>query len=294
MQDIVMMEKPQLYDNKTVQILRGAAEGHYGVLAAIAYNIEHILGFVQAAENKRSPLIIQLFPWAVKFSNGILVHAAARAAKQASVPISVHLDHCQDEELVKSACDLPFDSIMIDMSHHSKEENLAKTRELVSYCHSRGIAAEAEPGRIEGGEDGIAETADLSGLMTTCEETEQFIHSGVNILAPAFGNVHGEYGPRGIILEWDRLEKIHKILAGNRAFIALHGVNRFPTSLTRRLIAAGVTKVNVNRDILMDYYKHLENQINKVPFTQLLESGVNVVAESMGKHMDIVMSSGKA
>lgn len=128
------------------------------------------------------------------------------------MPISVHLDHCQDEELVKSACDLPFDSIMIDMSHHSKEENLAKTRELVSYCHSRGIAAEAEPGRIEGGEDGIAETADLSGLMTTCEETEQFIHSGVNILAPAFGNVHGEYGPRGIILEWDRYVRSEFVL----------------------------------------------------------------------------------
>lgn len=234
------------------------------------------------------------------------------------MPISVHLDHRQDEELVKSACDLPFDSIMIDMSHHSKEENLAKTSELVSYCHSHGIAAEAEPGRIEGSEDGIAKTADLSGLITTSEETEQFIDSGVNILAPAFGNVHGEYGPRGIILEWDRyvrlefvlghhrqlhrasvanwlrLDKIHKIVTGNGAFIALHGVNRFPTSLTRRLIAAGVTKVNVNRNILINYYKLLENQVNKVPFTQLLEAGVNVVAESMGKHIDIVISSGKA
>lgn len=168
--------------------------------------MEHILGFVKAAERKQSPLIIQLFPWAITFSNGLLVHTAALAAKQASVPISVHLDHCQDEDIVKRACELPFDSIMVDMSHHSKADNLAKTKELVAYCHAHGKATEAEPGRIEGGEDGISDTADLSGMMTTLEETQQFVESGVDFLAPAFGNVHGEYGPRGVILEWDRYE----------------------------------------------------------------------------------------
>ena len=114
-----------------------------------------MLGFVRAAERKRSPLIIQLFPWAVAHSDGVLVHAAAQAARQASVPVAVHLDHCQDEAMVRRACELPFDSVMVDMSHHAKEENLARTRELVAYCHARGKAAEAEPGRIEGGEDGV-------------------------------------------------------------------------------------------------------------------------------------------
>lgn len=132
------------------------------------------------------------------------MHTAAIAAKQASVPISVHLDHCQDEELVKKACELPFDSIMVDMSHHPKADNLSKTKELVAYCQARGKSTEAEPGRIEGGEDGISDTADLSGLMTTFEETQDFVESGVDFLAPAFGNVHGEYGPRGVILEWER------------------------------------------------------------------------------------------
>ena len=166
------------------------------------------MGFAKAAEEKRSPLIIQLFPWAVKFSDGILVHAAAQAAKQATVPIAVHLDHCQDEDLVKKACELPFDSIMVDMSHHSKEDNLRKTKELVAYCRARGKSTEAEPGRIEGGEDGISDTTDLSGLMTTFEEAQEFVESGVDFLAPAFGNVHGEYGPRGVVLEWDRYVKV--------------------------------------------------------------------------------------
>lgn len=168
------------------------------------YNVEHILGFVKAAERKRSPLIIQLFPWAVTFSNGLLVHTAAQAARTATVPIAVHLDHCQDERLVKDAAELPFDSIMVDMSHRSKSENLSKTKELVAHCHACGKAIEAEPGRIEGGEDGIADTVDLTGLLTTPGEIQQFVDIGVDFIAPAFGNVHGEYGPRGIILEWDR------------------------------------------------------------------------------------------
>lgn len=93
---------------------------------------------------------------------------------------------------------------MIDMSHHSKTENLSRTAYLVDYCHKKGKAIEAEPGRIEGVEDGIASTTDLTPLLTTAEEATQFVDSGVDFLAPAFGNVHGEYGPRGVILDWDR------------------------------------------------------------------------------------------
>lgn len=94
-----------------------------------------------------------------------MVFAAAAAAKSASVPISVHLDHAQDYEQIKYVADnLPFDSIMVDMSHYEKEENLVKTRVLRDYCHARGITVEAETGRIEGGEDGIMDTGDLEGM----------------------------------------------------------------------------------------------------------------------------------
>lgn len=166
--------------------------------------MEHILGFIQAAERKRSPLIIQFFPWAIKFPHGLLIHAAAQGAKSASVPIAIHLDHCQDADLGKEAAGLPFDSIMIDMSQKPREENLSRTTELVRYCQERGIATEAEPGRIKGGEDGISDTVDLTPLLTTAEQAGLFVSSGVDILAPAFGNVHGQYGPRGVVLDWDR------------------------------------------------------------------------------------------
>ena len=191
--------------NRHIRILHAAEKGGYGVIAAIAYNIEQILGLVQAAEKARSPLIIQFFPWAITFSKGLLVRAAADAIKASTVPISIHLDHAQDEALIKLAADtLPFDSIMVDMSHHEKTENLAKTAELVKYCRERGIATEAEPGRIEGGEDGVMDTAGLQGMKTTIEEANDFVATGVDTLAPAIGNVHGEYGPQGPNLDFDR------------------------------------------------------------------------------------------
>lgn len=191
--------------NKHLSILKRAEEERYGVIAAIAYNIEQILGLIRAAEKARSPLILQFFPWAITFSDGLLLRTAADAASAAAVPVSVHLDHCQDPELVRRAADMKtFDSIMIDMSHYEKEENLSRTRELVKYCHDRQIATEAEPGRIEGGEDGVVDTEKLEGMKTTVEEVDEFIDTGVDALAPAFGNIHGEYGLQGPQLDFER------------------------------------------------------------------------------------------
>lgn len=193
--------------NKTIQVLAAAEAGKYGVLATVAYNLEHIIGMVRGAELARSPLIIQFFPWAISFSSGLLIRCAADCAKRATVPVAIHLDHAQEEELIKMAAEtLPFDSIMVDMSHFEKEENLRKTEALVRFCHERGIATEAEPGRIEGGEDGVMDTEGLKGSMTTMEEVRDFVSTGVEVLAPAIGNMHGEnpYGNGDPNLDFER------------------------------------------------------------------------------------------
>lgn len=300
--------------NKTYQILKAAEEGGYGVLAPIAYNLEHILAFIAAAEAKRSPLIIQVFPWAITFSSGLLIHAAALAAKQATVPVAIHLDHAQDEAMIRSAADsLPFDSIMVDMSHYEMEENLARTKVLVAYCHERGIATEAEPGRIEGGEDGIADTADLEGALTTPEQVEDFIATEIDFLAPAFGNVHGEYGKQGPILDFERYvptkprhcrkhqftnirNRLHNVnkTANGRVRIVLHGTNDFPEDIMQECIAGGVTKVNVNKLVLDDYLVHLKEQAPKLELTALLEQGVRETRRLMEWQMDVIGSTGKA
>ncbi|KAF7520939.1 hypothetical protein PCG10_008682 [Penicillium crustosum] len=278
--------------NRHFTILQNAEAGQYGVIAAIAYNIEHVLGLVQAAETAHSPLIIQFFPWAIEATDGLLVRTAADAAKRASVPISIHLDHAQSETIIKRAAELPFDSIMVDMSHYEKEVNLEKTRELVRYCNERQKATEAEPGRIEGGEDGVMDTAGLEACMTTAEEVDEFVSTGVDVLAPAFGNVHGEYGPQGPQLDFERQSV--RSQANGRVRLALHGTNGFTPELMKRCVAAGVSKINVNRLVLDDYYDHLRANVNKMTHTQLIEEGIQKVADLTVKWMEICGSAGKA
>ncbi|CAN9290195.1 unnamed protein product [Alternaria alternata] len=184
-------------DNRTLAILNAAAKGNYGVMAAIAYNVEQLTALVRAAESKRSPLIIQLFPSTLK-QLPLLAHAAAHAVKTATVPLSLHIDHAQNVEHIREIiATLPVDSVMVDMSHYDEAENLEKTRILTKECHDKGIAVEAESGRIEGGEDGIADTGDLEALFTSPEDVDNFINAGIDILAPSIGNVHGDYGPAG-------------------------------------------------------------------------------------------------
>ncbi|OAA69195.1 Ketose-bisphosphate aldolase, class-II [Akanthomyces lecanii RCEF 1005] len=281
--------------SRTNLILKAAEDGRYGVIAAIAYNIEQLYGLVKAAEKARSPLILQFFPWAVTYADGLLVRSAAIARDAASVPISIHLDHAQDPAIVKLAADtLPFDSIMVDMSHYEKEENLAKTAALVKYCQDRGIATEAEPGRIEGAEDGVMDTAELEACLTTPEEVEEFVGTGVDTLAPAFKNIHGEYGPEGPQLDFERLASVRSQIGG-RVRIALHGTNGFPKDILQKCIALGVSKVNVNRLVLDDYYEYLHHDsTRKLPHTRIIEESTDKVVKLTMKWMEICGSAGKA
>ncbi|CAK1364666.1 putative fructose-bisphosphate aldolase [Cercospora beticola] len=294
------MPLDKLSDNRAVQMLNKAAEGKYGVLGVVSYNLETIVAVIRAAEKKRSPVQILLFPWALKYSP-LFVDLAANAARKASVPVTVHMDHAQDPEIIKVAAKMKaedgtpsFDSIMVDMSHYEKEENLAKTKELVALCHAQGISTEAEPGRIEGGEDGVQDTAELEGMMTTEEEVDDFIATGIDFLAPAFGNVHGDYhGVENIHLDYDRLETIYKKAAG-RVQIVLHGTNEFPPDIMAKCIERGVTRINVNKLVLENYNQYTADNWGKVPLTQSMEKGTDLIQELTEKWMDAIGSTGKA
>ncbi|KAL2004663.1 hypothetical protein VTN00DRAFT_3191 [Thermoascus crustaceus] len=293
------MPHEKLKTNRALSILDAAIAGNYAVPGMCCYNLEGILATVRAAEAKRSPAMVLLFPWAMHYAGGILVHAAAEAARNASVPITVHMDHAQTPEIIRQAADLSvgpnggFDSIMVDMSHYEREENLALTRELVAYCHERGIAAEAEPGRIEGGEDGVADTADLAGVLTTPEEAQRFVDTGIDWLAPAFGNVHGEYGPRGIRLEYDRLEAIRDTV-GDKVRLVLHGADPFTEEIFQRCIRGGVAKVNINKVMNNEYLRVQRERAGKGPITGVIEEATDAMQRAVERCMDMLGSTGKA
>jgi fructose-bisphosphate aldolase class II len=150
---------------------------------------------------------------------------------------------------------------------------------------------------------------------------EEFIATGVDFLAPAVGNVHGEYGPKGPLLDWtrsvvpcvnsihffvhwlssfangheskNRLEAIRKQVAG-RVRIVLHGTNGFADEVTQRCIAGGVSKINVNKLVLEDYNSHLRARASKLPQTALIDEGVRLVVSMQEHQMDVCGSTGKA
>jgi len=192
--------------------------------------------------------------------------------------MSLHLDHAQSEEAVKGAADTgKFDSIMVDMSHYEKEENLSRTHELVKYCHERGISTEAEPGRINGGEAGVQDTGDLEGLLTTPEEALRFIQTGIDFLAPAIGNVHGPYhGVENIHIQYDRLQKIREVSDG-KVQVVMHGTNEFTAEILEECVKAGMTRLNVNDLVLCDYNEYYKEQWREIPVTELMEEGTRKI-----------------
>lgn len=204
------------------------------------------------------------------------------------------MDHAQTPEIVKQAADLGlFHSIMVDMSHYEKDENLRLTKELTEYCHERGIATEAEPGRINGGEDGVIDTAELEGILTDADEARRFVDTGIDWLAPAFGNVHGSYGERGVQLDYDRLESIDAAVGGDDGVrLVAHGTDPFDKDIYTKLMKAGITKVNINK-VVNRKYMDLQKE-GGYGLTELMEKGTELMQKELEGLMDMLGSSGKA
>lgn len=209
------------------------------------------------------------------------------------------MDHAQTPEIVKTAADLKgFDGIMVDMSHYEKEENFRLTKELVQYCNERGIITEAEPGRIDGGEDGVGDVAalGLEAILTTPEQAEDFVSLGINWLAPAFGNVHGKYGPKGPQLDYERLKRVHGKV-GDRVDLVLHGAGKEYFSnekMLRSVIECGVAKINLNDAVNDSFLRVMKEKAGSAPLTALLEEATNEMQKDVENHMDWMGSTGQA
>lgn len=282
-------------DNIAVKILRHAERHQYGVPGLVVYNLETAVAAVRAAERKNSPCQLLLFPWSLDYAGDILVNLVSDVCRNAKVPMSLHLDHAQSAEHIRKAADTgKFDSIMVDFSHHEKPENLRRTKELVDYCHARGISTEAEPGRINGGEAGVADTGDLESVLTTPEEALEFIDTGIDFLAPAIGNIHGDYfGVDNIKLDYDRLDGIRKVSQG-KVTLVLHGTNEFTEEILQKCVKAGMTRINVNKLVLEDYENFCKENQGKLPLTEFMEKASDVIQKRLEWLMDAVGSTGKA
>ncbi|KAJ6012649.1 ketose-bisphosphate aldolase [Penicillium canescens] len=280
--------------NLTWRILNHANENKYAVGAYNCYNTDGVMAVIRAAERKGSAAIIQLFPWTMHFQGSEFIRYIVRAAHAASVPISVHLDHCIKPEDVEIALTLPFDSIMVDASCLEEEQNISYCKSIVDRARAVNITIEAEMGRIEGGEDGLP-TVGLDAVLTRPEEAESFVRkTGVHFLAPSFGNIHGGYPGSAAEKAWDlpRLAAIGNLIAGITP-LALHGTHPVSDELFQKTIPYGVCKINLNRTVRDDYTNFIAEKSGSLELTVLSMQGVEVYAKSIERMMDVFGSSGR-
>lgn len=229
------------------EMLKKAEAGHYGLGAFNTNNMEWTLAILQAAEEAKSPLIIQCTSGAAKWMGGFkMCSAMVNAGMEAlgtTVPVALHLDHGSYEACFE-AIEAGFTSIMYDGSHEETFQiNLDRTKKLVEIAHSKGISIEAEVGGIGGTEDGVTSNGELADP----NECKQIADLGVDFLACGIGNIHGLYPANWAGLSFERLGEI-KALTGDLPLV-LHGGTGIPEDQIKKAISLGISKINVNTDL---------------------------------------------
>lgn len=222
-------------------LLEQAQAERRGVGAFSVGNMEMVKGAVQAAEELRTPIILQIAEVRLKHSPlHLMGPMMVQAAKEAEVDIAVHLDHGLTMETVRKALELGFTSVMFDSSAYSFAENIERTREAAELARAYGATVEAELGLVGGSEDGSCDhgirCTDPRDAKIFCERT------GVDALAVAIGNAHGNY-PVAPRLAFDVLEQIHAETGSIP--LVLHGGSGITDADFQTAIRKGIVKVNI-------------------------------------------------
>ena len=235
------------------EMLVKATEEKYAVGAFNITNLIQMEAVVEAAVNKKAPLIIQTSVTPSKFLGPrVLAIIYKTLAESAPIPICLHLDHCTDVEYCKECADAGYTNIMIDASKQAFQENIKQTKEVCDYCHSiGGISVEGELGTVSGIEDQVKVAEDEAALCDP-EQALKFVdQTGIDIFAPAIGTAHGVYKTKNPKLDFDRLKEIADLINGEETKIPLviHGGTGLQPDVSKRLVSLGGSKFNVSTDL---------------------------------------------
>jgi fructose-bisphosphate aldolase class II len=225
---------------RTADLVSAAYRAGSGLVAFNVITLESAEAIVAGAEEAGRPVILQISENAVKFRHGRLAPIAAAAtavAAQAGVPVSVHLDHVEDEHLLHAGAECGVSSAMFDASKLDYDANVAATKAAADWARERGIFLEAELGEV-GGKDG----AHAPGVRTDPAEAAAFVSAtGVDALAVAVGSSHA-MSERIASLDFDLIARLR---AAVDVPLVLHGSSGVADDDLRKAVVAGITKINV-------------------------------------------------
>lgn len=284
------------------EILLEAADGKYAVGAFNITNFIQMEAVVEAAVDKKAPLIIQTSVTPSKFLRPDVVVAVYRTlAESAPIPIAINLDHCRDIVYCRECADAGYTSLMMDASRELFEENVEQTKTVCDYAHELGdISVEGELGTVCGVEDQV-EVAEDEAQLCNPEQAVEFVErTGVDLLAPAIGTAHGIYKTKDPKVDVQRLQRINELLNGDGAKVPLviHGGTGLPSETVRRLIASGGTKFNVSTDLkhaLIDsVFGYIQDRRNEYNPGKIDIAAKDATRKRIGYWIDLLGSAGKA
>ncbi len=281
------------------EMLNKAKAGHYAVGQFNINNLEWAKAILLTAEEMKSPVILGVSEGAGKYMCGYktivgMVEGMIEGLG-ITVPVALHLDHGSYEGAYK-CIEAGFSSVMFDGSHYPIEENIAKTKELVEVCNSKGLSLEAEVGSIGGEEDGVIG----GGEVASPDECKMIADLGVTMLAAGIGNIHGKYPANWAGLNFVVLGKISEKV-GDMPLV-LHGGTGIPADMIKTAISLGVSKINVNTECQLAFaaatreYVEAGKDLQGKGFDprKLLAPGVEAIKATVREKIELFGSLNKA
>lgn len=281
------------------KIIAQAEKQKYAVGAFNVNNLEATLAVLNAAEDSKSPVIIQTTEGAIKYAGLEELAALIKAAAaEVSVPVALHLDHGHDYKLIKNCIDEGYSSVMVDASAYPYKKNVQLTKKVVQYAHKKGVWVQAELGTLEGAEDWVS-VASGESYLTSAEEARLFVkETGVDCFAPSVGNYHGVAKiteKKKLILDLKRLKEIDKIVP---VPLVLHGASGFPATQIKAAIKAGVRVINIDSDLRVSFAKaerkFIMSHKDEYDPRKILQPGIEAMQKKAAEKMKIFGSQGKA
>ena len=278
-------------------ILQDAHKNNYAVMAVNSINMEMARAVISAAEEERSPIIVNIGMGQMKkhAHANVMVPLIKKLAEEAKVPVALNHDHGQDLDFIIKCIQDGFSSVMIDASSFPFEENVHRTSTIVKLAHPHNICVEAELGHV-GQAD--ASDNDKDDLYTTVKEANQYIDdTGVDALAIAIGTAHGAYKQKPK-LDLQRLQDIRK---STDVPLVLHGGSGLSDDDFKNAIKYGIAKVNIFTDMCVaganaayEYLKANEGCVQMSAYLEARNKKVEAIKNVTMEKMRLFGSVNKA
>lgn len=273
-------------------LLSDAQKGNYAVGSFSVANMEMVLGVLKAAEELNAPVILQIAEVRLKQSPLALIGPLmVAAAENAKTPVAVHFDHGKTAEKIQEALEIGFTSVMFDGSHLPVDENIAQTKNIIKMAKEYDAAVEAEIGCVGGSEDG---SEDIAINCTHPADAVKFIQeTGVDALAIAIGNAHGNYKstPK---LRFDILEECANLV---NTPLVLHGGTGISPDDFVKCSKTGIKKINIATatfDAVEKSVHNCYNENNIKGYYDLQGAEVEGAYQNAKRHILIFGSDNKA